>query len=1538
MQKSSFFDGIKSQVPSLDSDLASSSDSEEEVSLYQRPSAFKMHERVEFDLIYPSLEEPEIEDLLKSFSEPFMSDDVLSDQRVDPSPLFPEDLDENKTQVAKMHDCEIPAFNLTQPENLRSEFMNHSNLSDKNDVEHEQKKTNGNMKTAEEQNKSPKFPNPKNEHLLQRSAEVCVPKLIEGEGESNTLQYPVLSLKSLENWDLNEVLQSLKQHTGHHKDTRKRDTPLRIQPLKYPVYGNDKSKADIMDQLAAFCKMQASKMVTVSTCLTEKSHTEVQSPCVKNPSPERKADASTKYCNVIAEKLQLKDDSSPTVNINLCIADHPTKPAVILNTSSCFDQLKQSMTRDRVGNSQPEVVRWNGILTGKNSLLQKIRESRQIRTENSVKSFEDCSEPKKEETLGLKRHQHSCRNSSPAVHVDETYFPTTACDESAEPADKTLSCHKKEESDHVQKEQQMNKAQRQQYMKQLLTFNPQRSTHDKQSAAEMTDALYDTDGSHTPSVSTLSPLLQGCKCLLLTVTMSSPGVVAGGAQGKAHTVESTIARSHIFNSLIAWFLSLAEPKSSSTKDTRRNGGNTAPFWVAGLQQVWSDDGLVLYACAVCPVERTPSCIKSRERYVKKDWALFRKRVSKFLSQTQLRTVVPWLSELNHLLQHQANPELVSLPSSSLDCFVSINSDKQAVKKAFGMSPGFFWQTLETQDQICQKAGATTFLSHTEVVFALGCQQLFLNPLATHHTLQLLLSSGLDVCGLRLTYPSEEVIVYNAVNVMSGHGWENSHQPILALAIRGPYASSVWQKITGPSDPQQAQKTDPESINALYCYSQDQHLPLFQRLTSQMHLGLCVWFGGRVSMNHLVTKQKPGFSGKGDGTLQMPSAATLCATMKGDVFLLVSPVVVPCCYSYVMSACAKKGFQLLGVQRIQISSKQDSFLGLTSEQMSAFCHTPTVFVDRGQLELYSHCLVLLLRRENALRHSANLSTGLMNELAVQGLIGVIRARLADDAQLMPDLCFHAVPYTESLFSFLGGLMWTLPDFSHVILSNHKYPSCSEIEQIVILTLTGNNIMEEGISLLHKVIRGDVTGVGEERFELLALKWLPTLSQRQAQELSPFEVGDRLWKSSVASLASSPALVCALRRLEAFKTLQRLLPQNYPGNLSVLMSPTPQTTFRQASLFFTEAEFIPDHSSRTVLKYLPPQNIGFNCQSFYSCMTADPQPLLTMALFKPGVWRHCLGKILSNIQKNCFIVVGLRVLVLDSKMAHSLMDAQGPSEKVEEVKYLTSGPVLALCLQRVNAVKRLLELLGPEDPAQACAEEQHLWRASYGTDRLHNGLYGSLSYQKAILDVKMMFSDGLCCTQTSVMKYEQIQCLTSDPVASLERQQCHAIAKNKLSESLIEEPGCIRAGCSVRSALCQTTCLLMPSSVLKLSRPPLHLDLLEKLLSTGCHLVAGRLSALDKGQRRHISELLRPPAGRAVNGTLLCEGPCLILALQKDNIVTCFELILESICRDRPDFEKVRNMLLYPSLECEAVRLLCYLFDGFSPDSRHVIVPK
>ncbi|XP_039543634.1 uncharacterized protein LOC120490257 [Pimephales promelas] len=1249
-----------------------------------------------------------------------------------------------------------------------------------------------------------------------------------------------------------------------------------------------------MKQLVAFCEKKVNEMEIKTHVSSPKTHNIQESSlrCTRRP---------------MKDGLQLNLDS-PTIYIDLRDNKFQKEQSAISQSNSVVSPLnmkKKISSIKRTTNTKAKANDQKREFAEKSLLLQNTKQSKQSVVEISGRDFAEARQKPPSGKI-IKENQlcdFETRCSEPGIQQ----VNTAKCDQ-----------HKRNsQSSHVPAAQnkQSHKVRWQKDLKFMQTFRPQRSANNTEGAAERTDILYDPEASYLPTVNTLPADLEMRECLLLTVSLSSLGVVAGRMQRKAQRVDSVFIKSHVYNALMAWFLSLTDPKNCNRK------GDTldAPFWVAGLQQFYKEDGLALYICAMSLEDGQTGCRKSMIKEVKKNESMFYRRVCKFFAQTSLKTVAFWVPQLNHLLEEQA----VHMPSSYLDCFISVNPNIEAVERAFSVIPGFYWQTLETEDQKSQRAEATNSQEcHTETALVLIGKALLLNPLAMHHTLELMCRSSLDVCGIRFLYPPQELLKNFAVSntVMHSEG-----QPVLIMAFRGPHANSVWQEITGPSDPQLARRTHPASINALYHHSQDQSLLYSPRLANLVHLGLCLWFGGRIAKNTPIRIQDSEKSDRGERSdILTSSPATLCATVEADIFLIVSPVVGPCCYSYILSACAKTGFSLLGVQRTQISRKQAQSLGLTTKQVAAFCHAPTVLLDGEQVELSSNCLVLLMRRESAVRHCSRLPIGCMNELAAQGLIGSIRARFTDVVD--PHICFHTVPYSKNHHNVLGGLMWTVPEYSHMVLSKHTYPSWPDVEQVVILTLTGQNIMKNEMGFLHKVLRGDAAGL--DGFELLALKWVSKLSKWQAQELSPFEIGEREWQSSVHSLTSTPALVLALRRVRAFITLRRLLPQNYPGKLHVLMSPTPETAFRQTCLFFSEAELVPDHSSRPSLKFLPLHHIdtpGLRSQSLYSYMTVGPEPLLTLALFKPGVWRHCFGKILTIIKQNGYTLVGLRVLLLDSNMANALIHPskqQDPTEELE-LKYLRSGPSLALGLLGVNAVMRLLELMGPEDPIEARTIDQTLWRAQYGSDRLHNGIYGSPSYRKAVEDIKLVFPEGVCWTETSVMQHEKISCLRSDPDASLDREQFTTLrtaVKNTFESGFGQGP-------LVCSALCQTTCLLIPSNLLQQSQPPLYSELLHRLLRTGCHLVAGKLCTPDEKQRQHMSELLRSSAG----GALLLEGPCLIIALQADNAVTCFDIILESVCQARPDFRRVTMKLLYPNSESAAVKLLRYLFDDRSLES-------
>ncbi|XP_063326819.1 dynein axonemal assembly factor 8 isoform X2 [Pelmatolapia mariae] len=499
---------------------------------------------------------------------------------------------------------------------------------------------------------------------------------------------------------------------------------------------------------------------------------------------------------------------------------------------------------------------------------------------------------------------------------------------------------------------------------------------------------------------------------------------------------------------------------------------------------------------------------------------------------------------------------------------------------------------------------------------------------------------------------------------------------------------------------------------------------------------------------------------------------------------------------------------------------------------------------------------------------------MKEFKAQKLLGYIHSGKDGVHTSEPSLCFHTVPINKNLFQNFVSCMWAVPNPSSVILSHHRCSFRPDMEQVVVLTLCGNDLTQ-GLSLLNRVQIEE----GDEqhaRFRLLSLKWLPVLTRLQAQELSPYEVGDPLCYTSMETLMSSSALVCALRGFADFSSLRKLLPHDCPQSLSVLMSPTPEVALRQASLFFFEHEMIP-----------------------------DPQMLLTVCLLKPRAWNHSLTKIVSKLQQSGLTLVGIRVVTHDKSGATSLLRAESGHN-------LCSGPSLALCLQGENAVKRLLDMLSQEDSS--------MWMTCHGSG----------SYQQAIMDVRRFFPEGLCCTETNTMRQEQILSLCSDPLASVERQRSCTLtqaARESLSVSSESRPN----GGSLKHR--QTTCLLIPLNATPGSQVPSQLEIVEQVLGSDCHLVAGRMSILDDEQQKHISETLKASSIREkINST-----PCLIMALRRENIATEFGLILKRIYKERPDLEQVGKSIVFPENEKEAMLLICYLFDTLSSESCDVTVP-
>ncbi|XP_074867038.1 dynein axonemal assembly factor 8 isoform X2 [Carettochelys insculpta] len=1065
-----------------------------------------------------------------------------------------------------------------------------------------------------------------------------------------------------------------------------------------------------------------------------------------------------------------------------------------------------------------------------------------------------------------------------------------------------------------QEEKQMkDKHRRQKLQEQLEQLQPQHSVTGKQPMAEKTPILFHPEASYLPAINTLpsADSING-EMLLMTICLSSCGQVASWGQHSGSFLDTALTAASIYQALVTWLLSLVSP-------LKVKGGPKVPFYVLGLQQFWREEGLALYACLIpageSPAQNSTTIRKHKAKDDLRGTSIFYQHISTYLSHTWLPNVIWWCGELTSHLQNQLYPLLPETPTVRLSCITTINPDPQAVEKAFAMPTGFYWQTVETDEKYFPNSsdiGASADID-TEVAVVLLFETLLRTPLAVHHMLHLILSSGLDVCGLRLLYPQHSMLLPSTDKLPSTYAPEaGKAPPVLALGVRGPKARTTLQDIIGPSDPQLASVTDCASINAIYCRSQAEPLAYLPHSDSHVLRELCLLFGGRAHCDGVLpvgvqiaackyNKSRPPSpsSNKADAEQERadpqdmaPSRppATLVSTTKGDVILVVSPAVPPHAYGDVISTCTQRGFILQGIRQQRLSPKRAIMLSMTTSQMTIFCPNKTSSSPqwRSSREEHPadprlHCLVLLLRKENASHHVPALVKGLMNELAERGLLGEVRSNLPPSAELEAALCIHVAPYTDSVLQTLGGNLSAVPDFGNVprdLLCHRTYASDPDMEQVVILTMTGEEAMKSAGHLLCQILRPgfkkqphNSEGL-DPGFELLSLKWLARLTRSQAKEVSPLEVGDTSWQRSISMLMSGPALVCALRRVNAFgilaKTLKKLTLTNInASDLQRVMALTPEMAFRQAVLFFTEKEFIGDCKCRPAMKYLPPSGRGSRAEggetrrshakSLFIYMQAGAQLLCTVLLIKPGVWARSLAKILRKLDLEKFSLVGMKHISLKPDIVLSLFSSEAKQEPAileAHCSYLTSGSSIVLCLQRQNAVKKMVDLLGPEDPVLAQALDPCLWRAQYGTSSVQNGFYGSVSYCAAVRDVKLFFPEGLCFADCRVLKEGEICNMTCDPIVRPEISKWRRVVKRETRRQLgvLGSKQQHNRDLPLLDTLCQTICLILPGVLLQGSEHPPYLGLLDQLIGRDFTVTGVRLTVLDKSQAQLISESL------------------------------------------------------------------------------------
>lgn len=129
--------------------------------------------------------------------------------------------------------------------------------------------------------------------------------------------------------------------------------------------------------------------------------------------------------------------------------------------------------------------------------------------------------------------------------------------------------------------------------------------------------------------------------------------------------------------------------------------------------------------------------------------------------------------------------------------------------------------------------------------------------------------------------------------------------------------------------------------------------------------------------------------------------------------------------------------------------------------------------------------------------------------------------------------------------------------------------------------------------------------------------------------------------------------------------------------------------------------------------------------------------TFSIIKPdAVASGKAGKILALLEDNGFRIVALRMLKLSQPQAEGFYAVHRERPFFGSlVKFMTEGPVIVMALEREDAVKKLREVMGATNPANAA---EGTVRKLYAESIERNAIHGSDAPETAEQELKYFFT--------------------------------------------------------------------------------------------------------------------------------------------------------------------------------------------------------
>ena len=129
--------------------------------------------------------------------------------------------------------------------------------------------------------------------------------------------------------------------------------------------------------------------------------------------------------------------------------------------------------------------------------------------------------------------------------------------------------------------------------------------------------------------------------------------------------------------------------------------------------------------------------------------------------------------------------------------------------------------------------------------------------------------------------------------------------------------------------------------------------------------------------------------------------------------------------------------------------------------------------------------------------------------------------------------------------------------------------------------------------------------------------------------------------------------------------------------------------------------------------------------------------TFAIIKPdAVEGKVAGKIITRIEEEGFKIIAMKRIFLSKKEAEGVYHVHAARPFFPDlVAYMTSGPVIAMVLEKENAIKAWRDVMGATNPADAAAGTI---RKLFGKNIEKNATHGSDAPETAKFEIGYFFN--------------------------------------------------------------------------------------------------------------------------------------------------------------------------------------------------------